>query len=49
MFFGVSLVHVIGPALGHVFFHICTDVIGYTFHAVGAIPIIKSIDKEGKL
>lgn len=49
MFFGISLVHVVGPILGHVFFHIVTDYVGYTLHAVGAIPIIKSVDKEGKL
>lgn len=49
MFAGVTMVKVLSPTVESVIFHIITDVIGYGLHAIGAIPIIKSIDKGGTL
>ncbi len=48
MFLGVTI------AKGGMYFesfvlHLFADGIGYLLHAIGAIPIIKAIDTEGKL
>jgi hypothetical protein len=48
MLFGVTMVKS-ALFVDSMILHIIADTIGYSFHAVGAIPIIKSIDKEGQL
>lgn len=48
MLLGVSMVYT-AKTIDSMLVHIVVDVIGYGLHAIGAIPAIKAIDKEGKL
>jgi hypothetical protein len=48
MLFGVTMVKS-SLFVDSFIFHILADAVGYSFHAIGAIPIIKSIDREGKI